>query len=66
MYRISLSKGDFSGEKHSWVVASMGPKSITAFYDYDTDRISFRIKTVDGVCFDVTTFKSALEYFNDN
>jgi hypothetical protein len=41
MYRISLSKADFSGEKHTWVVASIGPKSVTAVYDYDTEETVF-------------------------
>lgn len=48
------------------MVASIGTKSITAVYDYDAEKISFRIKTADGIDFDVKTFQSALAYFNDN
>ena len=66
MYPIGLSKENFSGARHAWVVASIGPKSITAVYDYDSEKISFRIKTTDGLDFDVKTFQSALAYFNDN
>ena len=66
MYPICLSKENFSGARHTWVVASIGTKSITAVYDYDAEKISFRIKTADGIDFDVKTFQSALAYFNDN
>jgi hypothetical protein len=66
MYQINLSKENFSGEKHSWVVASIGPKSITAVYDYDTGETMFHIRTLTGLEFESKKFHTALEYFNDN